>query len=229
MKILSIDSSVMACSVAIISDEKIYAVKEEHTPSKQAEKLVPMIEELLKEKDLSYDDINLLAVTVGPGSFTGVRIGMSAVKGLSLATDLPILGITSLETISWQAALSNKDSTLILAVINAMRGQVYHQLFSFTGEYLKEKTEAGICELEDLSSLLKEKNILIATNCAALISSVLGERNEKIYEATPHATYAGLLAARKFQLYGTEKLHSLEPLYIRPPDAKKPKSNFHAS
>ena len=210
MKILAVDTSHGRCSIALLDKDNL-SVKEVKENSRQAEILLPLIEEILSENNLEYKDIDLLSSTIGPGSFTGLRIGMTAVKGIALATGKPTIGVNTLETIAFE--VSNTDGKII-SVLNAQRGQVYVQKFSVKGGEFKHESEAEILNLEEVKI---DDDYTIIGNCNGLIDGV-----EMDIETYPHASLAAKLAAYKF----SGESEDLTPLYVRPPDAKKAKKIF---
>ena len=125
MRILAIDTSLAACSVAVWDDGRVLAAERRPMPRGQAEALVPMIEAKMAEAGLAYAGLDRFAVTIGPGSFTGIRVGLAAARGLALATTKPLIGIGTLEVL----AAAAPDGVAVLAAIDAKRGQVYAQAF----------------------------------------------------------------------------------------------------
>ena len=125
MKILAVDTSAKTATAAITEDKTLLAESSVKTDTHSVT-LLPMIEALLRAADTALDDLDLMAVTVGPGSFTGVRIGVSAVKGLAFADRIPCVGISSLEGMAYNFA---GIDALVVPVIDARRGMVYAALF----------------------------------------------------------------------------------------------------
>ncbi|HPQ50559.1 MAG: tRNA (adenosine(37)-N6)-threonylcarbamoyltransferase complex dimerization subunit type 1 TsaB [Alphaproteobacteria bacterium] len=140
MKILAIDVSVKGCSAAFLdseSSEKL--LKYEETDRGQAERLIPMIGELIEQASLQMSDMDRMAVTRGPGSFTGVRIGLATARTLGMALSIPVLGFSTLETI----LSSHPDQKNALAIIDTKRGDFYGQTTNTSSRiYSKGETEA---------------------------------------------------------------------------------------
>ena len=126
MNILSLDSTAIASTVAICNDERLLAQFTLNNGNTHSETLLPMIEHSLSLLKMTVDDIDLFACSAGPGSFTGVRIGVSTVKGLAFAKDKPCVGVSSLEALAYN--LAGIDG-LICPVMNARRSQLYNALF----------------------------------------------------------------------------------------------------
>lgn len=126
MLILALDSTAIAASVALCDGEKLLACNTLQNGNTHSETLLPMAQTMLQAFSLRPDDIDLFACSAGPGSFTGVRIGVSTVKGLAFATDTPCIGVSTLEALAYN--LCGFDGVLC-PVMNARRSQVYNALF----------------------------------------------------------------------------------------------------
>ena len=125
MKILAIDTSSNICSVSILEDKNIIIEKHNDDEKTHSQKLMPLIHEMFKEVNLTLDDIDLLACSQGPGSFTGIRIGISTVKAFADVKNIPIIGVTSLESLAYN--ISNNG--LIATLIDAKHDNVYFALY----------------------------------------------------------------------------------------------------
>jgi tRNA threonylcarbamoyladenosine biosynthesis protein TsaB len=152
MKILSIDSSAIAASVAVCEDTTLLAEYTLNNGNTHSETILPMVESALKMLGLSVSDIDLFAVSNGPGSFTGVRIGTATVKGLAFGKGKPCVGVSTLEALAYNLV---GYKGIICPVMNARRSQVYTALFESDGERLTrviEDTPMSISELDELLS-----------------------------------------------------------------------------
>jgi tRNA threonylcarbamoyl adenosine modification protein YeaZ len=194
--ILAIDTSLGPCSVAVLKEGTVIAEQEELSPGKQSRMLVPMIEAVLKDAKIAYADLSAVACTIGPGGFTGIRVGLSTAKGISLAANKALIGLSTLETIAWGAQISAD----VLAVIDAYRGQFYVQRFRLNGNLIAQS-----------DPLLIDEKALPALGHGA-----------KVIQNPPHARDAAKLAAKKWA--AGERNFPAVPLYIREPDAKLPAS-----
>jgi tRNA threonylcarbamoyladenosine biosynthesis protein TsaB len=124
MLLLAIDTAGPACAAAVARDGAILASASEPIGRGHAERLMPMVEALLGEARVAFRDLARIAVTTGPGSFTGVRIGIAAARGLALALDIPAVGIGSLDAIAFPVTGSRTEGTLV-ATLDAKRGEIY--------------------------------------------------------------------------------------------------------
>jgi tRNA threonylcarbamoyladenosine biosynthesis protein TsaB len=222
MKILAFDTTNNSVSVAISEGERILAYNEELRPSMQAETIVPMIEDGLKKAKLSYNEIDYLAVTNGPGSFTGIRIGLSVAKGILLATEIKGIALSNFEFSHFRASTQIKNYEKIYIFLNAYRGQVYSQVFNQIGQ----ATAPTLLSYEQAIELLEKAQGIIG--CA-------GSGVEQIYQKINNV--GNIIILPRFArvksmhickylagklLIGQTSPTIIEPLYIRPPDAKLP-------
>ena len=151
MKILSIDSSALVASVALCEDERLLAEYTLNNGNTHSETLLPMVESVLKGFDISPADIDLFAVSAGPGSFTGVRIGAATVKGLAFASGKSCVEVSTLEAIAYNLRM---HKGLICPVMNARRAQVYTALFRSDGRTLTRLMPDSAIAIAELDSLL---------------------------------------------------------------------------
>ena len=154
MKILSVDSSAVAASVSVTEDAALLGEYTLLNGNTHSETLLPMVENLLNALSLSVNDIDLFACSVGPGSFTGVRIGTATVKGLAFASGKPCVGVSTLSALAYNL-VGHKG--LICPVMNARRSQVYTALFSSDGEKLTRLMEDSPLSISELDGILSEK------------------------------------------------------------------------
>ena len=126
MLILAFESSARAASVALVEDGRLISQYSQCSGLTHSRTLLPMAEDMLKNAELSLDRVDLFAVAHGPGSFTGIRIGVSTVKGLAWAADKPCVGVSTLEAMAWHALAAGG---LVCPVMDARRSQVYNALF----------------------------------------------------------------------------------------------------
>ena len=128
--ILAIDTTLGACSAAIIKDGELLGHMLEARARGHVERLLPMVAELCEETGTALPELSHIAVTVGPGTFAGVRIGLSAAKGMGLALDVPLIPVTTLQAIAYEYGFDHKDfSGKIAVAIDARRGEIYLQVF----------------------------------------------------------------------------------------------------
>ena len=154
MKILALETSAKSVSCAVVEDGAPLASAYQCTGLTHSRTLLPMVDAMLKNADLTLDDINAIAIAAGPGSFTGLRIGIAAVKGLAWAADKPCLGVSTLEAMVQNAA---HIDGLIVGAMDARRAQVYNAVFEAKGGELTRLTPDRAISLEELCAQLQGK------------------------------------------------------------------------
>lgn len=161
MKILALESSAAACSVCLTEDDFLIAQSYENSGLTHSKTLLPMAEELLKNCGMTLRDVDVIAVAAGPGSFTGLRIGVSAAKGLGWALDKPCAKVSTLEAMAWEMAFFPGE---ICPVMDARRSQVYNARFRSDGEVITRLTPDRAISLEELAGEVengKEPQIIV--------------------------------------------------------------------
>lgn len=213
MRVLAFDTTTAACSVAVWQDGTARAVFHQAMMHGQAEALVPAIEQTLSEAGTSYADLDRIAVTLGPGSFTGVRVGLATARGLGTATGCPVIGIATTEVI---AAEARQITTGPIAVaIDARRAEVYLHRFNEEGVAI----DKPVCLLPDVAAnQLGKDTWALAGDGAERIMEHAGPSVTHVSPTVPSAAILAELAAAQ-----TPGDRSPRPLYVRPPDAAVPK------
>ena len=226
MKILAFDSTAKAASAAVCEDEKLLALYNIDNGLTQSELLLPMAEDLLKSLGLSFSDVNLYAAAVGPGSFTGVRIGVSLIKGLTFGKNIPCVEVSTLEALAENLAPLD---ALLCPAMDARRAQVYNALFECDGEVLKRITEDRAISLNELAEELsqyKDRRIYVSGDGYEITRKSLAEHGIKT-EATPRgaigasAASVGIVAMRKYERGEVVSDSEIAPTYLRLPQAER--------
>lgn len=239
--ILALDTALGACSVAIRRGELTLASAFELRQSGHAEALMPMISLVTAKAGLTLDDIDIFATTLGPGTFTGLRISLSAARGLAQALDRPLIGFSTLEVIAWGALahLQAPPFGHLVIVHDARRREVYAQSFAVgeepggTGLSLEAVGAPCLLALDHIAGFLPPGAISLAGSGASLALENL-PRGTKAAILTgapqnPDAAYLAALAARRLATgpslppQGYLALPPVAPIYLRAPDAKLPK------
>lgn len=221
MKVLAFDTALAACSAAAWSDGEILAARHQRLERGHAEALMPMVEAVRAEAGLAYHEFDLIAVTVGPGTFTGLRIGLAAARGLALASGVALVGLTTLEVVAWGIPEQVLGADPVLAVHDARRGEVYAQAFD---PALEPLGAPALTTPRGARELIPGGPVLVVGTGAELIlgpshGAPPGFRLADA-PALPDAVVVATLAARR----GPEAAGAAPPapLYLRPPDAKLP-------
>lgn len=211
--VLAFDCATGPTSVVLWRDGVILARVDDPGPQGQAETLVPLIGEALSRAGVEPAAIERIAVTLGPGSFTGVRIALAAARGLSLATGAPIAGASTLEVMA--AALPAAPLPTLVA-LDARRGEVYAQLFDQAGTALGPPAAVP---LDELPAFAPPGPLRLAGGGADLAAAALGR--DGLVRASPAGPDAAVLAALAAR-GGVPAGGPPEPIYLRAPDAKLP-------
>lgn len=220
MIVLAFDTAQGALSVAVHDDGGALASAFELRTRGHAEELMPAIETVLAEAALGFSDLDALAVTIGPGTFTGLRVGLAAARGLALARGLPLVGVTTLEAIA--ASVVASDDEVIVASFDAKRGEVYVQAFDAE---LAPLTEPALVAVAEVGALLPRRKLLLVGTGAALLEEALHgfDRRPADAPAQPRADIVAQLALKRLAVDGIDAFRvAPAPLYIRAPDAKLP-------
>lgn len=154
MKILALESSAVACSVCLTEDDRLIAQSYENSGLTHSKTLLPMAEELMKNCGVILKDVDVIAVAAGPGSFTGLRIGVSTAKGLAWAMDKPCARVSTLEAMAWNLAFFPGE---VCCAMDARRSQVYNARFRSDGERPLRLCPDRAIGLEELAGELKNR------------------------------------------------------------------------
>jgi tRNA threonylcarbamoyladenosine biosynthesis protein TsaB len=206
MIVLALDTALPACSVAVLDGERVVARLSEPMSRGHQERLAPMVEEAMAIAGISFSALDRIGVTVGPGSFTGLRVGLAFAKGLALALDIPCVGVGSLPALAASTATTGR----VAACIDAKRGQVYLQVFQ-TGEPLGDGEALALDEA--VARLSAQAPLTLVGSGASLLAPRLPGVLVVPLEAADPVALARLAAA-------VEALQPPQPIYLRAPDAR---------
>lgn len=226
MKILAFDGTAKAASVAVADGDRILAHHTVDNGLTQSELLLPMAEDMLKSLKLSFSDIELFATSVGPGSFTGVRIGVSLVKGLAFGRNLPCVGVSTIEAL---AENLRGLRGIIVPCMDARRGQVYSATFGCDGENLTRLTEDRAISLSALAqelSTYEGEAIYLCGDGYKVAKTALSAAGIDLCE-TPellvleNAASVAKVAKRLYESGESASDGQLSPVYLRMPQAER--------
>ena len=179
MLILALESSAKAASAAVARDGTLLDLEFQNSGLTHSRTLLPMAEEALRQSGLTLRDIDAVAVARGPGSFTGIRIGVSAAKGLCWGADKPAVGVSTLEAMAWNALDCASPESLICCAMDARRNQIYNALFRIENGAPQRLTPDRAIGLDALAQELggvEEKNIFLLGDGATLCYNHLLEK-----------------------------------------------------
>ena len=225
MYILSLDSTAIAASVALCDDERLLSLTTVENGNTHSQTLLPLIEQTLARFELCPHDMGLLACSAGPGSFTGVRIGASTVKGLGFGTDIPCIGVSTLKALAYN--LIGFDG-LICPVMNARRNQVYNALFECRDGALTRLCDDRAIALADLDcELSKQGSPVYLVGDGYDLSHRLLTQSAHLLCTTPVVSrpqnaYSVAQVALRLYREGVRTTHEqLVPVYLRPCQAER--------
>lgn len=204
------------CSTALSEDGKIVSVRE-NAERKHASLTAPFIKEMLDERGLRVKDCDAVCVSKGPGSYTGLRVGVSTAKGLCFGAGIPLVAIGSLDTLVWQAigeGLLPEGCKYIVPMIDARRMEVYTAVFNADGSQASE-TEPKIIDSESFADILSEGPVLFIGDGADKCRKTILSPNAHFVQACPKAESMLVLGSKLLSEGKTEDVAYFEPFYLK--------------
>jgi tRNA threonylcarbamoyladenosine biosynthesis protein TsaB len=223
MRVLAIDTALEACSAAVLDAEQGRVLASESIPMVRghAEALMPLIARVMSEAALEFLDLDRIAVTIGPGSFTGLRVGVAAARGIAVAAGKPAIGVTTLAAFA-APYIAADDLSPLIAAIDARNDQVYMQLFGSAGRSLIAPRVASV---RDAVRIATRGPARLVGSGAAMIAAAWppNEQRPTVVDAAraPRIDWVAQLGAAAAQALSLPK-----PLYLRAPDAQ-PQEGAH--
>jgi tRNA threonylcarbamoyladenosine biosynthesis protein TsaB len=225
--ILALEASAAACSVALWRAGSLAVHRFRPMARGHAEVLMPLAVEALTEADIGFGDVDAVAVTVGPGAFTGLRIALAAARGIALAAGIPVIGVTTFAAIAEAVPAAERADRALLVLLDSKRGDLFAQLFA---PDLSPIGEPEIIPPAAISRLIPPGPLVLAGDGVALVGPALAALGLQVAISTvqgpPDAAAVARLAARL-----ARSGHGLPPtpLYLRAPDARLPEAPGQAS
>ena len=214
-RILSIETSTSICSVAIHAQGDLLALAEIKEPGAHAEKLLLLVDEVFKKAGLNFTDLDAVAVSQGPGSYTGLRIGVSTAKGIAYALDIPLMGINTLQAMAASQQVSPGD--YVVAVLDARRNEVYTQSFGDSGQELSP-IEAVVLEEGVFGSILEKGRVYFVGDGVEKVKEEVKSANALFiadWAISLSAKNMGILASEKHARQEWEDLSYFVPNYLK--------------
>jgi len=224
--ILYIETATDVCSVALSRGAEVIGLKEEAGGNNHAKHLLPFVDEVLKQGGCTVSDLNGVAVSVGPGSYTGLRIGVSTAKGIAYTAGIPVMAVGTLESIAQGARESWTDASTeplqIVPMLDARRMEVFTTRYSFDMQSLEE-VSAKIVDENTFAELLSEHKVLFCGNGMPKCREILSANPNAFFAEVPVSAKNMLPAAlRKWQNSDFENVAYFEPFYLKEYVAAKP-------
>jgi len=226
VRVLALDSATNVAGVALVEDNRLIAEIFLNTNKTHSQRLLPIVAQILQETAIELCDLDGLSVTIGPGSFTGLRIGLSTVKGLALAIGLPLVGVPTLDVLARNGL---GWSGLICPVLNARRQEVYTCLYRALGGEIRRLTgymAVSPQALADLAGVMEEPLLLMGDGVEVCRKTLCDRLGLKLHIADaallfPRAAHAAFLGLERLAKGDSDNLHSLSPFYIRQSEAEQ--------
>jgi tRNA threonylcarbamoyladenosine biosynthesis protein TsaB len=222
--ILSLETSTPICSIALHHDGVLLGQKSLDVPGAHSEKLIGMVECLLDECTLGIEQINAVAVSEGPGSYTGLRIGVSVAKGLAFARDIELIGVSTLKAMAFGAKSQIDNKGLIVAMLDARRLEVYREVFDQDLNSIR-KLDSEIIDEGSFLDLLQNGPVYFVGDAVSKVSELIKHENAVFSNLKISASYIGELANEKFEKGEFANLAYFVPNYLKEFKALQSKKN----
>lgn len=212
--LLNLETATTNCSVSVSNGKEIVVLKENNAINySHSEQLHVFIKEALEEASLTFSDLDAIAVSKGPGSYTGLRIGVSAAKGLAFSLDIPLISVPTLESMAYQVAVDQDE--VVIPVLDARRMEVYSAVFDHQHQEIRE-TRAEVVTETSFSEFSDHNKVLIIGSGAEKCKDVLKHPNfEFNTTVVPSAREMAAIAHEKFQKSEFEDVAYFEPYYLK--------------
>ncbi len=222
-KLLAVDTATESCGAAVLADGRIQAELSLNHGETHTKHILPAIDEVLCLAGVSLTEIDAFAVTRGPGSFTGLRIGISTMKGMAFATGKPIIGVSSLEVLAYQA---EGDSRLVCPVIDARRHEIYWRVYRRSVDTLTPLTSERVGSVEQLAGRIDDTCMFIGHVVPGYTTQLLQlvKQTCQWAPAGNNAIRPAVLAQLAWQRFHSGRVDDVKtfvPVYIRKSDAEK--------
>jgi tRNA threonylcarbamoyladenosine biosynthesis protein TsaB len=222
MIIFGVDSATRAGSAAVWQDGRLLAESYADVGLTHSETLMVLCDEVFRRAKLSPDEVDYYAVTSGPGSFTGLRIGMGTVKGLALATGKKCVAVSTLETLAWNVAPSDRT---VVSVLDARRNRVYHAAFQVAEGFVNRQCEDGVVQVEALMAVHAGQRVVFIGDAAQMCYNTLRDSLDcvlpPIGNRLPRAAALCAAARHKIEQGAVLTAGQLKPDYIQIPQAER--------
>jgi len=212
--ILSIETAISVCSVALHREGKLVGCLELHQDNVHAQKLMPAIKSLMDRSGIETAELEAIAVSAGPGSYTGLRIGVSTAKGLAYAHDLPLIAVDTLSALAYRASEAVEPEDFLIPVIDARRMEVYQKVLNGRMEEISP-LEPLIIDEQSFSEYLQKGKVFFIGDAVFKIKSELRHENARFLSLLNSAISIGELAYEKFEKGDFVDLAYFEPNYLK--------------
>jgi tRNA threonylcarbamoyladenosine biosynthesis protein TsaB len=214
--IISLETSTNVCSVALHKDAQLISCSEILVQKSHSSLLTVMIQQCVEQAGFGIEDLSAVAVSAGPGSYTGLRIGSSVAKGLCFSLDIPFIAIDTLEAMAVLVSEFVEPNCLLCPMIDARRMEVYYSLLDKSGKVFISSIPK-VLDVDSFSAEMEKHELVFFGNGSEKFSSLIGiKHNAKFLNGIyPSAKGVGVLAAKKFELSDFENTIYFEPNYLK--------------
>lgn len=216
-RLILVETSTSLCSVALAENGLISEYRESDTPKSQAALTAPYIQDMLSKRGLTVKDCDAVCVSMGPGSYTGLRVGVSTAKGLCFGAGIPLLAVGTLDTLVWQAigeGLVPEGCRYIVPMVDARRMEVYTALFTADGKQLTE-TEPKIIDGDSFASELQKGPVLFIGDGAGKCQDIIRDPNARFIQCWPKASSMLVPATEGYENKRFKDTAYFEPFYLK--------------
>ncbi|WKN31772.1 tRNA (adenosine(37)-N6)-threonylcarbamoyltransferase complex dimerization subunit type 1 TsaB [Porifericola rhodea] len=222
--ILSLETATKTCSVALHRNQQLLAMQDFHLDKSHSSILHPLLSDMLSYCEVDKAQLHAVALSMGPGSYTGLRIGTSAAKGLCYALDIPLIAINTLEAMAYGLQPYNFHKAILCPMLDARRMEVYYQLRDASGQQIQETTPL-VLEKDSFDRYLQSQEIWFFGDGSDKYQPLLqGVENARfIAGIQPSAANIGMLAQKKLEQQLFEDVAYFEPFYLKEFRTTKPK------
>lgn len=227
MKILSIDTASDICGVSILEDDKLICKLDTNTGRTHSENLMPMINEAFNKAKLSLNDINLIVCNIGPGSFTGIRIGVATCKAFSDSLNIRCVCVNSLESLAYNEKLNLNEGDLICSIINCKNDNCYYAIYQLENNQYKEIVAPKASNIENIENF-KNLEIDLSNKKITFVGDGVDTFKEPLSRIFTNAIFSkdtlldsynlGICGLNKFN---NKQFNDLLPLYLKKPQAQR--------
>ncbi len=218
-RLLLIETATRVCSVALSVDGKVIAIKESDVKNSHASLVTPFSEQVINEAGLTFDNIDAFVVSKGPGSYTGLRIGVSSAKGFAYATGSKLIAVNTLQSMAAGMAEKidgNAEDMLFCPMIDARRMEVYAAVYNAAGKEIKP-TEAVIVDENSFALLLENNRVVFAGDGMEKCKPLLSQNKNALFQDdfSPSAAYMVPIAEKLYKDGNFEDVAYFEPFYLK--------------
>lgn len=219
-RIILIETSTALCSTALVEGDQTVCYRESATPRAQAAMTAPFVKEILDARGLQVADCDAVCVSMGPGSYTGLRVGVSTAKGLCFGARKPLLAVGTLDTLVWQAVdegLLPEGCRCVVPMVDARRMEVYAAVFSNSGDGFRQITETApqIVVADSFAEQLDAGPVLFIGDGAGKCAEVLEHPNAHFVQCCPKASAMRRPALEAFARHDFRDIAYFEPFYLK--------------